>query len=33
LRIEGSRELGPLDENEAIDGVGLIPNYVLTPVM
>jgi len=30
LRIDGSRILGPLDENEAIIGEGLCPNSVST---
>lgn len=30
LSIDSSIELGPLDENEAITGAGLIPVSVLT---
>jgi hypothetical protein len=33
LRIDSSRILGPLDEKEAINGAGFVPNSVLTLVI
>lgn len=33
LRIDGSIELGPLEENEAINGAGFVPNSVFTELI